>query len=159
MHLSSLHVYPIKSTRGIAITSGSLDDFGLQHDRRWMVVDPSGTFMSQREAHRLALVEVADAVGRLTDDPALAELPPNWRDGLAALRGKIDAALATQSVTPIPAETLDLRMHHVVETCDGPGEPDRIARVVRPGYLWNERVLRPAVVVTVKTKSETEPSP
>jgi uncharacterized protein len=58
MHLSGLNVYPIKSTRGVPLESGALDDFGLQHDRRWMVVDPGGTFMSQRDMPRLSQVRV-----------------------------------------------------------------------------------------------------
>ena len=59
MHLSAINLYPIKSARGIALSSAELDDFGLARDRRWMVVDETGRFVSQREAHRLALVEVA----------------------------------------------------------------------------------------------------
>lgn len=107
---------------------------------------------NRTRAALMSLVEVADAVERLANDPALAELPSNWRDGLSALTGKIAAALAEQGVTPIPTngQTLDLRLHHVAETCDGPGEPDRIVRAIRAGWLWNERVLRPAEVVTVK---------
>jgi hypothetical protein len=58
MHLSGINLYPIKSARGIALSSARLDDFGLELDRRWMVVDPAGRFVSQREAHRMALVEV-----------------------------------------------------------------------------------------------------
>jgi uncharacterized protein YcbX len=58
MHLSGINLYPIKSARGIALSSARLDDFGLALDRRWMVVDPDGRFVSQREVHRLALVEV-----------------------------------------------------------------------------------------------------
>jgi uncharacterized protein YcbX len=59
MHLSALNLYPIKSARGISLSSGKLDDFGLAQDRRWMVVDSAGRFVSQRESHRLALVHVA----------------------------------------------------------------------------------------------------
>jgi len=59
MHLSAINLYPIKSARGIALSSVPLDEFGLAQDRRWMVVDSSGRFVSQREAHQMALVEVA----------------------------------------------------------------------------------------------------
>ena len=59
MHLSAINLYPIKSLRGIPLTSARLDDFGLAGDRRWMVADPTGRFVSQREEHRLALVHVA----------------------------------------------------------------------------------------------------
>ncbi len=48
-HLSDLHVYPIKSCGGIAV-----DERGLRHDRRWMLVDETGGFISQRELPRMA---------------------------------------------------------------------------------------------------------
>jgi hypothetical protein len=56
MRLTALNVYPIKSARGISLREGEVDEFGLHYDRRWMVVDPSGTFLSQRSHPRMALV-------------------------------------------------------------------------------------------------------
>lgn len=58
MHLSSLHVYPLKSARGISVDSVVLDDFGPVLDRRWMLVDPQGLLVTRRERHSLALVDV-----------------------------------------------------------------------------------------------------
>lgn len=54
--LSSLHVYPVKSCRGVTPRSWPLDAFGLRHDRRFMVVDELGAAITQREVKRLALV-------------------------------------------------------------------------------------------------------
>ena len=48
--LSGLYVYPIKSCAGIAITSAEVIATGLRHDRRWMLVDEAGEFMSQPRA-------------------------------------------------------------------------------------------------------------
>ena len=56
MRLSGLNVYPIKSARGIVLDEAEVDQFGLRYDRRWMVVDDSGVFLSQRSHPRLALV-------------------------------------------------------------------------------------------------------
>lgn len=56
LRLTGLNVYPIKSARGIALGESELDQFGLRYDRRWMVVDESGVFLSQRSHSRLALV-------------------------------------------------------------------------------------------------------
>lgn len=39
--------------------TAQLETRGLQHDRRWMLVDKDGVFISQREAHRMALIDVA----------------------------------------------------------------------------------------------------
>ena len=56
IRLTGLNIYPIKSARGIPLDASVVDQFGLQHDRRWMVVDESGVFLSQRSHPRLALV-------------------------------------------------------------------------------------------------------
>jgi uncharacterized protein len=54
--LSGLYVYPIKSCAGISLDSVELISTGLLHDRRWMLVDESGEFMSQRAHPRMALI-------------------------------------------------------------------------------------------------------
>ncbi len=57
-HLSSIHIYPIKATRGVTLGEATVEPRGLAHDRRWMLVDEHGTFLTQREHARLALVHV-----------------------------------------------------------------------------------------------------
>ncbi len=56
LRLTGLTIYPIKSARGIPLSESRVDEFGLTHDRRWMVVDRDGAFISQRSHPRLALV-------------------------------------------------------------------------------------------------------
>ena len=63
--LTALHVYPIKSAGGIAVSSWPVDDFGLRYDRRWLVVDDAGEALTQREHPRLALVRTAIEGDRL----------------------------------------------------------------------------------------------
>ncbi|MES1163702.1 MAG: MOSC N-terminal beta barrel domain-containing protein [Rhizobacter sp.] len=55
--VASLHVYPIKSCGGIALTEALLIETGIEFDRAWMVVDPTGRFVSQRELPRMALIQ------------------------------------------------------------------------------------------------------
>jgi uncharacterized protein len=57
--IAALHVYPVKSARGIALESAALTRTGLAHDRRWMIVGDNGRFLTQRELPRLALLEPA----------------------------------------------------------------------------------------------------
>ncbi len=57
--LSELYIYPIKSAAGIALSEAQMTARGLQYDRRWMVVDAQGKFMSQRRFPRMALISVA----------------------------------------------------------------------------------------------------
>ncbi len=58
MHLSSLHIYPIKSCGGITLNESEIDVFGLRYDRRFMVITPRGEFVTQREVPALASVRV-----------------------------------------------------------------------------------------------------
>ena len=58
MQVSDLFIYPLKSARGIAIPSAAVDAFGLTGDRRAMLVDPSGQFITQRELQALAQVDI-----------------------------------------------------------------------------------------------------
>lgn len=56
--LSGLYIYPIKSARGTRLERAHFSDLGLDYDRRWMLVNPEGHFLSQREIPDLARLEV-----------------------------------------------------------------------------------------------------
>ena len=56
--LSEIHIYPIKSLGGISLQSAKVEERGLQHDRRWMLVDKNGMFLTQREHPQMALLQV-----------------------------------------------------------------------------------------------------
>ena len=56
MHLSSLFIYPVKSLHGLSVASVELDALGLSGDRRFMVVDERGRFLTQRTLPRMALI-------------------------------------------------------------------------------------------------------
>ena len=64
--LTDLHVYPIKSCRGIALESARLAPTGLVDDRHWMLVRPNGRFITQREYPRMALIGTQVDAGALT---------------------------------------------------------------------------------------------
>ncbi|QHL87150.1 MOSC domain-containing protein [Nibribacter ruber] len=57
--LSEINVYPIKSLGGISLTSAQVEERGLQYDRRWMLIDESGLFLTQRKLPEMALLQVA----------------------------------------------------------------------------------------------------
>ncbi len=57
--LSELWVYPIKSMGGISLTEATAQPRGLQYDRRWMLTDETGRFISQREIPGMALLGTA----------------------------------------------------------------------------------------------------
>jgi uncharacterized protein YcbX len=57
--VSALYVYPIKSCRGVRVAEWPVVERGFEADRRWMIVNAAGTFVTQREVPRLALVTTA----------------------------------------------------------------------------------------------------
>lgn len=59
MKISALYLYPIKSCGSISVTEAVVESRGLRHDRRFMLVSPSGMFMTQRHHHHMALIDVA----------------------------------------------------------------------------------------------------
>lgn len=64
--LSGLFVYPIKSLGGISLHKAEVSPQGLRHDRRFMLVDETGRFLSQRQHPGMALLGVSlDAHGQL----------------------------------------------------------------------------------------------
>ena len=59
MQVSSLWIHPVKSCQAIRLDRVELEETGFRHDRRWMIVDPDGRFVSQRERPDLATVSVS----------------------------------------------------------------------------------------------------
>lgn len=55
MVLSEIWIYPVKSLGGIRVETAVVKGKGLQHDRRWMLIDPHDVAMTQRVYHEMAL--------------------------------------------------------------------------------------------------------
>ena len=56
MHLSSLHVHPVKSCAALSFDEARVEDRGLADDRRWMIVDEAGKFLTGRQLPALVLL-------------------------------------------------------------------------------------------------------
>ena len=56
--ITEIWIYPIKSLAGIRLQKASVKEKGLQYDRRWMLVDKDGRFLTQREHPEMALFKV-----------------------------------------------------------------------------------------------------
>lgn len=75
LKLSRVYTYPVKSCGGIAVEQVALDDRGLRHDRRWMLVDGEGRFLSQRRLPEMALISASfHGDSLLLDAPGLSTL-------------------------------------------------------------------------------------
>lgn len=133
MQVSGLWVYPIKSCRGVPVASWRVERRGLDEDRRWMLVDARGKFVTQREEPRLAPVSVT------FDGGALAVSAPG-RDGIEVPRridqgSRIQVTIWRSSCEALVfdpgsrwfSELLDteVRLVHM---------PDDVERAVNPDY-------------------------
>lgn len=90
MHVSGLFLYPVKSLRGFAVPAVEIDDLGFAGDRRFLVIDEAGKFLTQRQLTRMALVSTALSNGTLTLSV------PHLRDA-----GSIQVPTASDPVAPL----------------------------------------------------------
>ena len=59
MQVTQLFIYPIKSLGGIEIKQSLVTQRGLQYDRRFMLVDEHGVFLTQRTLRKMALFKLS----------------------------------------------------------------------------------------------------
>lgn len=64
--VTGLYLYPVKALRGCAVPAAEVDAMGLVGDRRFLVVDETGTFLTQRTVPRLARIATQLSHGILT---------------------------------------------------------------------------------------------
>jgi uncharacterized protein YcbX len=57
--LADIVIYPVKSLAGIHVSHWPVEKTGLKYDRKWMLVDAAGQFLSQRKLPRMTLVNTA----------------------------------------------------------------------------------------------------
>jgi uncharacterized protein YcbX len=98
MRVVEIRRYPVKSLRGHALEEANVERIGLAGDRRWMIVDEAGKFLTQRQYPKLAQIEAAPTasgvrlrhamLGTLDvecpDERAPTEMVAVWRDLVAA---------------------------------------------------------------------------
>lgn len=73
--VTRLAIYPVKSLAGIALQEMTLGARGPAFDRHWLVADPHGQFITQRQRPRMCLIRTALQEGVLTlSAPGVAPL-------------------------------------------------------------------------------------
>jgi len=79
LRLSEIWIYPIKSLGGIRLSKAQVMPKGLQYDRRWMLIDQDGKFITQRVHSKMALFKLSFSEGRfaITYKDATIKLPVN----------------------------------------------------------------------------------
>jgi len=95
--LSQIYIYPVKSLAGIPVSRWPVTETGLQYDRKWMLVDQFGQFLSQRRLPKMALIKTA-----LNEDELVLTAP-----GMASL---------SLPLNPVDGEVISSRIWH--DQCD-----------------------------------------
>jgi uncharacterized protein len=96
--LASIHIFPIKSCAPVTLQKSAVEPRGLAKDRRWMVVDANGKFVTGRDQARLTLIRaLPDGNGLGLSAPGLPDLqvPAPPADG-----ARVQTAVWGASVSP-----------------------------------------------------------
>jgi len=149
MRLAGLGSHPLKSARGLRLQAAEAGTTGLRHDRRWMIVDADGRFVSQREDPRLGRIvpEIGEDSLRLSA-PSLHEsglresgLPESGRPELTLPLDVGDGPARTVTIwgDRVEARACGPEADAWVAALLGPGHglvamPDDAVRPVDPGY-------------------------
>lgn len=98
MQIRQLNIYPVKSARGISLSESIISAEGLRGDRRAMIVDAAGQFITQRELPALATLKVAPEQGgyRLSIEGKgeVLALPSSARLDVTVWKSSVNAAVA-----------------------------------------------------------------
>jgi uncharacterized protein YcbX len=124
LQLSEIWVYPVKSLGGIQLQESKVTDRGLELDRRWLLVDDDGRFLSQREHPELALFkpEIEGEFLRITHRTHLESinipLRPVFSDAMSKIKvtvwdDTIDAFEVSQVATDWFAKQLEVSVRLV----------------------------------------------
>lgn len=98
----------------------------------------------------LPIIDVLDSAMQSVPD-GLAD--NDWAKGVAAAHKNVvklmsDLQLVSQSVKP--GDLFDHNQHEAILFEDGDGDKEVIAEVLRPGYIYQGRIIRPAMVKVKK---------
>ena len=132
LHLADIRVHPVKSLRGASHQTARIQPWGLDGDRRWLVVDDAGRFLTQRQHPNMATIEAEQSSTQLTlrtpggtvtvaqpgEDAETIDVTV-WSDIVPARLAAAAAALLTEAI----GETCRLAWMH-----------DPRARAANPAY-------------------------
>lgn len=127
MQVEGLNIHPLKSGRAVPVESAVVRLDGLAGDRRFMIVEPDGRFITQRELQRLARVEATAVAGgvhlEMEGRVLLASFDPDDRLDVTVWDSTVDAAVADEAVNavlsdwfgrPVKLVHMDERAHRAV---------------------------------------------
>lgn len=122
MRITELNIYPLKSGRGISLSESLIAPEGLPGDRRLMLIDPSGQFITQRELPDIASIitkaEQGGYVLSMEGKEAVLASPSTKRIDATVWRSTVDAAIANDEANAALSRWLgrDVRLAFFDET-------------------------------------------
>jgi uncharacterized protein YcbX len=132
--LSEIFIYPVKSLAGISATSWRVTETGLQYDRKWMLIDDAGQFLSQRVLPQMALIKTA-----LTDNNLI--LSAREVENLALPLEPVDGQIIASTIwhdhcnaRSVSLEADQWLSSFLNRSCRLVYQPDNMIRQVNPEY-------------------------
>ena len=102
MRIAELNIYPLKSARGISLVESAISAEGLPGDRRAVLVDPIGRFITQRELPQIAMLSVSTEENGLhlsiDGKGHLLATPSDTRIDATVWNSTVSSAVATDDV-------------------------------------------------------------
>ncbi|MEY9166699.1 uncharacterized protein YcbX [Sinorhizobium fredii] len=102
MKVTGLNIHPLKSGRAVPQTAVTVNLDGLAGDRRFMVVEPDGQFITQRELQALAQVEATHIDGgvqlKMHGNEISVRFDPDSRLAVRVWSSDVNAAVADDAV-------------------------------------------------------------
>lgn len=149
MKIHSLHIYPMKSARVIDLDSADVVGWGLDGDRRYMITDPQGKFITQRELQALAQITAVEHDGVLhlskagEDDALSVTFDPARRIDAEVWGNPVTAALAEDGINARLSDWLGqpVRLVHADEITQRQCNPDWAGEGVQTGFADGYPVL------------------
>jgi uncharacterized protein YcbX len=139
--LKRIRIYPIKACGGIEVAQAQMEERGLQHDRRWMVMGDGGTYFDQLHHPRLASV-----VPQIHEDGLLLHAP-----GMSPLRVAFHLAQTAPvsvrisrsvcQVIPVGHEADDWFQDFLHVSCRLVFMPETERRPVNPEYALHHDIV------------------
>lgn len=129
--LSAINRFPLKSCRGHALETATVEPWGLAGDRRWQLVDDDGLCVTAREIPRMLLITPVPREGGLAI--TAPDVPPLTVD------------------VPEPSEIVPVRVHR---------SPLHAALAAPEAHAWFSKVLgRPVRLVHLDDPTRRHPNP
>ncbi len=132
--LSEIIVYPVKSLAGISVNSWPVTEKGLQHDRKWMLIDSNRQFLSQRTLPIMALIKTA-----LTDKNLILSAP--GMESLSLALAPVDGEIISSTIwhdrcdaRSVSTQTDLWLSDFLKQECRLVYQPDEAIRPVDPHY-------------------------